>query len=256
MVDKITKYNFVPSKTLGEIQPVYAEKYNDLVDHLTDGYVVSNTGAVTNLIKFTGTPASTNTDGTILSTGSTWIVHSTVGSCAFKILASYSATSGDYATLRIRARADGTIVTNPVGVVAGNFAASANVNDYANLYAVQGYAQPLAKTQALADNIVCGLYSCIQATASSSGSRWSTWIDTHETTKASGGDYLLRLSHNGTIANDGCITVYNGGRMPVLFNFEDAAGFLTETGSPGSTAAGYLAVKTPAGTKYIALLTT
>jgi hypothetical protein len=65
----------------------------------------------------------------------------------------------------------------------------------------------------------------------------------------------MRMSHNGTVANDGCFTIYNGGRMPALFNFEDAAGFLTETGDAGSTKAGYLAVKTPAGTKYIQLIT-
>jgi len=74
-------------------------------------------------------------------------------------------------------------------------------------------------------------------------------------TKADSSDYLVRLSHNGTVANDGAITIYNGGRMPVLFNFEDAAGFLTETGDAGSTKAGYLAVTTPAGTKYIQLMT-
>jgi hypothetical protein len=65
----------------------------------------------------------------------------------------------------------------------------------------------------------------------------------------------MRLSHNGTVANDGVMTIYNGSKMPVLINFEDATGCLTETGDAGSTKAGYIAVQTPAGTKYIQLVT-
>lgn len=206
-----------------------------------------------NAINFAGVVASTETNGSLVTTMSTWVDHTAVGACAFKLLCSTSAASGDYATLRIRARSD---ADSTGGVVAGNFSASANIAEYANLYAVQGYAQPGANAQTGSDNIICGVYSCTDLTATgSSGRDWSLWVDTHAAAKAGAGSYLARFSHNGTVANDGCFTIYNGGRMPVLFNFEDAAGFLTDSGSPGSTAAGYIAVATPAGTKYISLFT-
>lgn len=197
------------------------------------------------------TPAAVTT-GSILGTGANWIAHSTLGSCGIKMLLSYTGASGEFASLRIRAR------SNSAGSVAGgNFSASAGQNNHGDLYAVQGYAQPLTYTQATAANIVCALYGCVQRSAggTSVGRDWVAWIDTHMAVKASGGSYLMRLSHNGSIANDGVFTIYNGGLMPVLFNFEDAAGFLTETGDAGSTKAGYLAVKTPAGTKYLQLVT-
>jgi hypothetical protein len=210
-------------------------------------------GASPGMISFASVVPSTETTGSLITTGATWVSHTAVGACAFKLLCSTSAASGDYATLRIRARSDADTTG---GVVAGNFSASANIAEYGNLYAVQGYAQPGANAQTGSDNILCGVYSCTDLTATgSSGRDWSLWVDTHAAAKATAGSYLARLSHNGTVANDGCFTIYNGGRMPVLFNFEDAAGFLTDTGSPGTTAAGYIAVATPAGTKYISLFT-
>lgn len=205
-------------------------------------------------LTFASRTPGTETTGSLVTTGATWVVHTAVGGCAMKLLCSYIGATGDYATLRMRARSD-YAAGSASGVVCGNFSASANLHNHANLFAVQGYAQPNAYTQNDAAHIACGLYSCIDATAASSGRRWSTWIDDHSTTKAAGGHYLLRMSDNGSTAKDGAITIYNGGRLPVLFNFEDAAGFLTDSGSPGTTAAGYIAVKTPAGTKYISLFT-
>ena len=201
---------------------------NAAVDTLTvGGKMLFNGTAVANTIKFSNT-VGTATDGTLLSTGATWISHATAGQCAVKFLCANAATSGDYATLRIRARADAAGAT-----VAGNFSASGGVNNHGDLYAVQGYAQPNAFTNSGAPFTV-GLYSCIDRTSggSSAGRDYSTWVDTHMQVKASGASFLMRLSHNGTVANDGCFTVYNGGRMPVFFNFEDVAGFLsTATGT-------------------------
>lgn len=193
---------------------------------------------------------STETAGSIFTTGSTWVDHSALGSCAMKFLTSYSGASGDYACARFRARAGAA--GNVDGV---NASASASVNNHGNLCAVYAAAQPTSYTNNQAGHIACGLHSVIDADGASSGRRWSTWIDDHSTTKAAAGHYLARLSQNGTVAIDGVFTVYNGGRCPVLFNFEDAAGFLTDAGDAGSTKAGYLAVKTPAGTKYIQLVT-
>jgi len=58
---------------------------------------------------------------------------------------------------------------------------------------------------------------------------------------------------NGTIAIDGVWTIYQGGRTPVLINFEDASGCLTDADASLATQSGAIAVKTPAGTKYIPL---
>jgi hypothetical protein len=238
---------------------VRVAEYNNLYDDFVANITADNTfygltsydGAVTNFLKFTGT-VGTATNGTLFSTGSTWINHATAGQCAFKILASTSATSGDYATARFRARADAVSSGGTEGI---NVSASANIANYGDLCAGYFAAQPNAITNNSASNIITAVHAVIDRTGASSGRTWVAWIDTHQETKSGAGDYLMRLSHNGTVANDGAITIYSGGRMPVLFNIEDAAGFLTDSGDAGSTKAGYLAVKTPAGTKYIQLVT-
>lgn len=211
----------------------------------TDGAIIPYGG-----IDYSTVSAGTSTAGSLITTGSTWVAHATASSCGIKVLLSYTAATGEFASLSIRARSNSV-----APVVSGNFAASAGQNDHGNLYAVQGYAQPLTYTQSSADNIVNAIYGCVQRSAggTSVGRDWTAWFDTHMAVKASGGTYLLRLSHNGTVANDGAITVYNGGRMPVLFNFEDAAGFLTDSDGSHTVASGAIAVKTPAGTKYIVL---
>jgi hypothetical protein len=169
---------------------------------------------------FYGTVGNVNTNGDIFTTGSTWIMNTLAGGCGMKFLCGSSATSGDYATARFRARSAG--VNAAGGVSAVNASASAYINDYANLYAVQGYAQPNTFTQANASNIVCGVYSCIDRTVSSSGRSWSLWTDTHETTKAAGGHFLHRLSHNGgAITLDGIWSIYAGQGCSYLMNFEN-----------------------------------
>jgi hypothetical protein len=54
---------------------------------------------------------------------------------------------------------------------------------------------------------------------------------------------------------DGAFTIYAGGRLPVLFNFEDVGAGTPVKDSDDSltTQSGSIAVQTPAGTKYIAL---
>lgn len=219
--DGATGYNGIDVKFLGTTANNYMfwdESANSLILAASG---ISMTGAHTNAFSFTGT-VGTATDGTVIKIGTSaaWINHATAGQCLIKALGSNSATSGDYATLRMRARSDAAGAT-----VCGNFSASAGANDHGNLIAVQGYAQPNTYTQASASHISCGLYSCIDATAASSGRRWSTWIDDHSTTKASGGHYMLRISQNGSVEIDGAITVYTP-RLPMLFNFEEIGGFL------------------------------
>lgn len=205
------------------------------------------------------TDVTTATHGTILSSGGVWTTYTTAGACGVKLLLQNSCDTGEFATIRIRARANNTTAAgnggNSVGTTTGlDVSASANKAEYGVLKAVNAVAQPNAHAQTTdATNIVCALYGRIDATAASAGRRWVTWIDTHATTKAAAGDYMVRISHNGTIATDGCFTIYNGGRLPVLFNFEDAAGFLTDADASLVTQSGAIAVTTPAGTKYIPL---
>lgn len=199
------------------------------------------------------------TVGSLITTGTTWVQFPTVNAAGIKLLLENTADTGEFATVRLRARANNTTSTGNGGNFIGtttciDASASAIDHEYGNLKAVNACAQPNALNQTTdSSNIVTALYGRIDATGTSVGRRWVGWFDTHATTKAAGGDYLVRLSHNGTIANDGAFTVYNGGRMPVLFNFEDAAGFLTDSDGSHSVASGAIAVKTPAGTKYIVL---
>ncbi len=224
-------------------------------------YLFDQLGEDTNGIKITGTPTngraldvagvttSTNTDGSILSSGSTWINHATAGQCAMKLLCSSSATSGDYATVRMRARSD---AAGSGGVVCGNFSASAGINNYQNLTAVQGYAQANAYTQSGESNILCGVYSCVDRTVASSGRSWSLWTDTHETVKASGGHYLHRLSHNGGDINlDGIWTIYAGQGCDNLMNFESAAAPVESGDATEGTKSYKIAVKINGTDGYI-----
>jgi hypothetical protein len=186
---------------------------------------------------FSGVVPSTETTGSMITTGSTWVVHTAVGACAGKILASSSATTGQYATWRVRGRSDAAVadVYNVASVEGVNASASANHADYANLFGVSGLAQPNAFNQANTTNIICGVYSCLDKTGTHAGSAWSMWIDDHSTTAKAASHYLLRMSQNALggspVDIDGAITIQTS-RLPVLFNFEQIQGFLS--GTPGT----------------------
>jgi hypothetical protein len=182
------------------------------------------------------------TDGGMITTGNNWIAFSVANSCGAKVLFSYTGTSGEFASWRIRARSNSAYPVQGI-----NCDASAGQDDFGNLYGVQAFASPNAYTQADADNIVCALYGRVAQTAASVGRTWVSWLDTHMTVKSSGGSYMERISHNGTVANDGVWTIYDGGRLPYLFTFEDTAGLIVATAGTYSTADGYINIKTPAG---------
>lgn len=207
------------------------------------------------------TVVATAANGTIISSSGGWTVYTTAGACGVKLLLGNSCATGEFATMRLRARAANTTVAGNGGNSVGtttciDLSASANAAEYGNLKAVNACAQPNAFAQTVdATNIVCALYGRIDATAGSVGRRWVSWIDSHATTKAAASDFMERISHNGTIATGGVWTIYSGGRLPVLFNFEDviAGGFLTDADASLVTQSGALKVTTPAGTKYIPL---
>ena len=184
-------------------------------------------------IDFSTASPGTETDGSLITSRSTWVAFTTAGACGGKLLLENQSATGEFATWRMRARANMATASGDGGNSIGtttclDASASAQKNDYGVLKAINAVAQPNAYNQTTdATNIVTALYGRIDATGTSVGRRWVTWIDTHATTKAAASDYLVRLSHNGTVAIDGAITIYGGGRLPVLFNFEDATpGFL------------------------------
>ena len=210
--------------------------------------------ASTVIIDFSLAVPDVEVTGSLITTKGNWITHTAAGAAAVKLLTSTSATTGLYSALRIRARSDVAVADDAtIQVYGGDFSASANHAQYANLVGCQGVAQPNAFGQTNAGNIICGLYARTDLLANgSSGRDWPLWVDTHMAAKAAGGSYLARLSHNGTVANDGCFTIYNGGRMPVLFNFEDLAGFLSASASGTFTKTHKIAVNIPGvGVKYI-----
>jgi hypothetical protein len=191
-------------------------------------------------LNFTPVFQSDSTAGSLISTGSAWIDHSIADSCAFKLLTSYSAATGEFATMRLRAKS--LSVAPVVGI---NSSASAGQNDYGNLLAVQGYAQANAYTQSSASNILCGIYSCVDRTVSSSGRSWSMWTDDHSNAKAAAGHYLHRLSNNSTNSTvyDGIWTIYAGAGCSNLINFEGTNAPVESGDATGGTKSYKIAVK-------------
>ena len=197
------------------------------------------------------TVVATAANGTILSSGGVWTTYTTAGAAGVKLLLGNSCNTGEFATMRLRARAANTTASGDGGTSTGtttciDLSASATKAEYGNLKAVNACAQPNAFAQTTdATNIVCALYGRIDATAGSVGRRWVSWIDSHATTKSAAGDFMERISHNGTIATDGVWTIYSGGRLPQLFTFEDilAGGFLSTSGTGTFTKTHKLAVK-------------
>ena len=202
----------------------------------------------TNVVNFAGATPSTEVNGSLITTISTWVVHTAAGACAGKILASSTATTGQYATWRVRGRSDAAVadVYNVASVEGINSSASANHADYANLFGVSGLAQPNAFTQANATNIICGVYSCMDRSGTDAGSAWSMWIDDHSTTNKAASHYLLRMSQNalgGTpVSIDGAITIQTS-RLPQFINFEQVSDFLSTSGSGTFTKTHKIAVK-------------
>jgi hypothetical protein len=195
-----------------------------------------------NPIKFYGsriTSLGNQTNGFLLSTddragNSNWIMADTAAARAVKMLCGTTATTGDYSTLSIRAKSAGANTTG--GVIAGNFSASATINNYANLYGVQAYVQPATYTNNNASGILCALYGKTVTQGAYSGRIWSAWVDCGDTVLASASHYLMRLSHNGGAINlNGIFTLYQGQGCDYLFNFENNNAPLAGSDKTGGT---------------------
>lgn len=212
---------------------ITSAQQNSIGNHYHSTVQILDTATGNMRLDFSGVTPGSETTGSLISTGTTWVAFSTAGACGGKLLLDNTCATGEFATWRMRARANAATASGNGGNSVGtttciDASASAQHADYGNLKAVNAVAQPNALNQTTdATNIVTALYGRIDATGTSLGRRWVTWIDTHATTKAAASDYMVRISHNGTANIDGAITIYGGGHLPVLFNFEDATpGFL------------------------------
>jgi hypothetical protein len=170
---------------------------------------------------------------------SNWIEATLPAARAIKLLCGTTSTTGDYTTLSVRARANGvnTTSTGTSGVcVSGNFSASAVVNNYASLYGVQSYVQPLTYTNSNASNIACALYGKTDCHATYAGRTWVSWLDTSDTVVSGQGFYFQRMSHNGGAVNlDGFMTLYAGQGVNYLYNFENTNAPLAAADKTGGT---------------------
>jgi hypothetical protein len=203
------------------------------------------------------TASPTGVQGSFITTEATWVQFATAGACGIKLLCANLSPTGNFASLRIRARSDVATPTWNQNTLAGDFSASTNIDDYGELVGVSSYAQDNGKNQARVSHWSTGIKACSQHTGTSAGSRYALVVSDYSTTKAGTAHYLARYDKPaGACGIDGIFTFGNCDQMTYFGRFEVAGGFLTDTGDAGSTKAGFLLVHTPAGDKKIQLVTT
>jgi hypothetical protein len=213
-------------------------------------------GTSTACIDFSGFVPGTETAGSLVTTGTTWVPFTAVGGCGVKLLLANSAATGNFASLRIRARSDVATSTWNTNTIALDLSASANIAQYGELISASCYVQDNGYANTRADHWTTGVKICTLCTGASSGSRWGLLVTDYSTTKAATKHYLARFDKpTGACAIDGVFSMGNCDQFTYLFNFEVAGGYLTDTDSNKDTDAGCLAVYTPAGAKFIKLFT-
>jgi len=229
----------------------------------SDAVVFAGGVAPTGLISFNGIAnpqtAAATTSGSLITagTGGTWLAHSVAGACGIKLLLANTSATGNFASLRVRARSDVATPTWNQNTIACDLSASANIANYGELIGLSSYVQDNGNNQARADHWTTGAKVCTLHTGTSAGSRFGLLVTDASTTKAATKHYLARFDKPaGACAIDGVFSMGNCDQFTYLFNCEVAGGYLVDTGDAGSTKAGYLIIKTPAGDKKIQLLTT
>ena len=198
-------------------------------------------------MNFAALVPAANVYGSVISTGTTWVAHSTPGAAGIKLLLANTAATGNFATARFRARSDVATATWNTNTIACDLSASANIADYGELISASCYVQDNGYNQARADHWTTGVKICTLCTGTSAGTRWGLHVTDYSTTKASSAHYLARFDKpTGSQAIDGVFKMGNCDQFTYLFNFEVSGGYLTNTDTR-------LQVMTPAGAKYIAL---
>lgn len=187
------------------------------------------------------------TAGDIISTGTTWVSFTAAGACGIKLLLSNKSATGNFATIRLRARSDVATPTWNQNTIACDLSASAGIANYGELLGLSSYAQDNGYAQARGDHWSTAIKACMLCTGSSAGTRFALVVSDYSTTKAATKHYLARFDKpTGACAIDGVFAMGNCDQFTYLFRFEVSGGYLTDTDTR-------LQVLTPAGAKYIAL---
>ena len=202
----------------------------------------------------------TETSGSIMTTGANWIPFSSGGGqCGIKFLLSNAAATGGFASLRIRARSD---VATPVWnqyTMAGDFSASANIADYGELYGISSFAQDNGFSQSRASHWSVGLKAAMGCTGTSAGLRFALLVTDTSTTKATLGQYLVRLeSSSGGIGvnKDGYFDFAEPADYTYFGNFEGTTGCVSVTGTAPANFGARIAIKVGATPMWLMAYTT
>jgi hypothetical protein len=190
-----------------------------------------------------------DTTAKVMSIGesSNWVAVSTVGGCGFKFMLSNTATTGNFATMRLRARSDVATSTQNTNTSAIDTSASAFIADYGDLIASTNYVQDNGYNQARANHFAVALRACTLCTGTSTGYRYALWVSDYSATNKATTQYLARFGkEQGALVIDGVFHMTDCAHMTYLFKFDESGGYLTDTDTR-------LQVMTPAGAKYIAL---
>jgi len=193
-------------------------------------------------------PKAAITNGSIISTGSTWVAHSVAGAAGIKLLLKNTSATGNFASLRIRARSDVAVPTWNQNTIAGDFEASGGIANHGELLGVSAYVNDNGYAQTRASHWSTAIKACMNCSGASAGSRYALVVSDYSSTLASGaGHYLARFDKpSGAQAITGVFKMGNCDQFTYLFNFEVSGGFLTNSDTR-------LQAYTPAGAKYITL---
>ena len=207
------------------------------------GVVSPNAG-----LNFSALTPAANVYGSVMSTGTTWVAHSTAGACGIKLLLSNTSTTGNFATARFRARSDVATATWNTNTIAVDAEASAHIADYGELLGGSFYTNDNGYAQTRASHWATAGKFCTNCSGASVGSRYALVVSDYSSTLASGaGHYLARFDKpSGAQAITGIFKVGNCDQFTYFIDFEITGGFLSSTDTR-------LKVKTAAGDKYIHL---
>ena len=205
----------------------YLKVVSDVLQFNSDGTntrsLVTTNQAQT--LDYTALVPTTTTAGSIMTTGTTWPSFTSAGQCGIKLLLNDACATGNFATIRARAKSSVARTGTLQYTLAGDFSASAAVSEYKDLIGVSAYGQvPAAYTQTNANHVVCGVKAAITdfTGATSSGSRYALWVDDASINTASNGHYLIfaqKLTGAATI--DGVMQV-RGDLFTYGLNFTEA----------------------------------
>ena len=135
---------------------------------------------------------ATYTDATLVA--SAWQSFATAGAAAIKLLCANTSATGNFASLRIRARSDVATPTWNQNTIAGDFEASAKIADYGELLGGSFYTNDNGYAQTRATHWSTALKACTNCSGASVGSRYALVVSDYSSTLASGaGHYLARF---------------------------------------------------------------